>query len=274
MLRFAVPGTPLSTPRGGGTLEGLKYIKTLGCNAMELEWVQAVPKNAEHVEKVGALAKELDIALTIHAPYYINLNSPEKEKLDASIGRIVLALTMAQIAGAVSVCVHPAFYLGMEPAVAFENVRKATDKILKRKAKFFPDVNLGFETMGKPSQFGTLEEVLRISKEFGIYPCVDPAHMHARSNGAVNSAAEWHEMLDLYEDYLGKKSLKTMHLHFSGIAYGEKGEKHHVPLQESDAKWKDFLKVLKARKVGGICTCESPLMEKDTLLMQRTFATL
>ena len=87
----------------------------------------------------------------------------------------------------------------------------------------------------------------------------------------MNSAKEWNEMFDLYEECLGKKSLQTMHLHFSGIAYGPKGEKHHLPLRESDARWEDFLRVLKKRAIGGICTCESPLMEEDTLLMQRTF---
>ena len=154
---------------------------------------------------------------------------------------------------------------------ALDNVRRAVDDIMKKKEKFFPYVNLALETMGKPSQFGTLEEVLIISKEFGIYPCLDPAHMHARTNGAVNSAAEWNAMFDVYEEYLGKKSLKSVHMHFSGIAYGLKGEKHHLPLQESDAKWKEFLTVLAKREVGGVLVCESPIQEEDTLLMKRAY---
>ena len=272
MLQFAVPGCPLDTPSPGGTVEGLKYIHTLGCTAMELEWVQRVPTNVEHLEKIGRTAKELDLTLTVHAPYYINLNSPEPEKLLASKKRILAALTMAQIAGARSVCVHAAFYLGMPPEKAFENVRRAVNDVLKQKTKYFPDVNLALETMGKPSQFGTMEEVLKISKEFDIYPCIDPAHLHARSNGKINTTKEWNDMFDLYEDFLGKASLKQMHLHFSGIAYGAKGEKHHLPLQESDARWKDFVKILKKRKIGGICVCESPLMEVDTILLQKTYS--
>jgi deoxyribonuclease-4 len=78
-------------------------------------------------------------------------------------------------------------------------------------------------------------------------------------------------MFDLYEKYLGKKALKHVHMHFSGILYGPKGEKKHLPLQESDAKWKDFLKVLEDRRVEGTVVCESPLLEKDTLLMLNTF---
>ncbi len=274
MLHFAVAGVPTSTPSPGGTVEGLKHAHKLGIRAMELEWVQRVPVNPERMAEIRKTSEELGMYLTVHAPYYINLNSPEPAKLDASIVRILDALHMSELAGVKSVCVHSAFYLGMEPKIAYENVRKATARIMKEKKKLFPHVNLAYETMGKQTQFGTLEEVLKISKEFGIYPTVDPAHLHARYNGKINSTKEWNQMFDTYEEYLGKDSLKSMHMHFSGIAYGLKGEKHHLPLRESDAKWEDFLKVLKKRKIEGSVVCESPLLEKDTLLMQKTFLAL
>lgn len=273
-LRIAVAGVPHGTPGPAGTVNGLRYAHSLGIEAMEMEWVQSVPKYPARMKEIRDTAEELNMTLTVHAPYYINLNSPDKEKLDASIRRILDALTMAQLAGAISVCVHPAFYLGMEPQAAFENVRNATERIMKYKEKLFPDVNLGFETMGKPTQFGTLEEVLKLSKEFGIYPTVDPAHMHARTNGLVNTKKEWEAMFDLYEKYLGKKSLKRMHMHYSGIAYSVKGEKHHVPLLESDARWMDFLSVVKRRGAEGVLVCESPLLEKDTILLQKSYGKL
>lgn len=272
MLRFAVAGCPLSTPSPGGTVEGLKRAKALGITAMEIEWVQNVPKDPERMAEIRRTAEELDVTLTVHAPYYVNLNSPDTVKLVQSKERVLKALHMSELAGVRSVCVHAAFYLGMDPAKAYDNVRRAVDDIMAKKDRLFPSVNLALETMGKQSQFGTLEEVLKISKEFGIYPCVDPAHLHARYNGKVNSVAEWNEMFDMYAEYLGKKSLKHMHMHFSGIAYGLKGEKHHLPLEESDAKWREFVQVLKDREIEGTVVSESPLLEKDTLLMQKTFA--
>jgi len=274
MLHFAVAGVPASTPKPGGTVEGLKHAKSLGITAMELEWVQRVPPNEERMHEIRKTAEELGMYLTCHAPYYINLNSPEPEKLTASKKRILDALRMAEIAGIHSVCVHAAFYLGMDPNIAYENVKRAVDDIMKHKNNTFPHVNLGLETMGKQTQFGTLEEVLRISKEFDVYPVVDPAHLHARYNGKINSTKEWEEMFDVYEKYLGKKSLQSMHMHFSGIAYGVKGERHHLPLEESDAKWQDFLRVLKHRKIAGSLVCESPLLEVDTLRMQKTYLAL
>jgi deoxyribonuclease-4 len=274
MLHFAVAGAPLSTPAPGGTVEGLKHAHSLGITAMELEWVQQVPKNPSRMKEIRETAQQLNMYLTVHAPYYVNLNSPDKTKLTASIKRVTDALAMSQLAGVKSVCVHPAFYLGQDPSIAYDNVRKAIDTIMKQKKKLFPDVNLGLETMGKVTQFGTLEEVLKLSKEFNLYPVLDPAHMHARTNGAVNSVKEWNEMFDVYEKYLGKKSLQHVHMHFSGIAYSMKGEKHHLPLKESDAKWQDFLKVLKKRKIAGTLVCESPLLEKDTILMRDTYQKL
>lgn len=271
MLRFAVAGVPRSTSSPGGTVEGLKHAKKLGISAMEIEWVQNVPKDPARMKEIRKTAEALDITLTVHAPYYVNLNSPEKTKLAASKARVLRALEMSELAGARSVCVHAAFNLGQPPETVYSNVARAVEEILSHRMKSFPHVNLAIETMGRASQFGTLEEVLEISKELDIYPCVDFAHLHARMNGAVNTAEEWNAMLDLYAKKLGKAALQNMHIHYSGIAYGPKGEKHHLPLQESDANWKDFLALLKKRKIGGVVVSESPLLEKDTLLLQKTY---
>ncbi|PIR53803.1 hypothetical protein COU75_04265 [Candidatus Peregrinibacteria bacterium CG10_big_fil_rev_8_21_14_0_10_42_8] len=271
MLHFAVAGVPRSTPGSGGTVLGLRHAHSLGITAMEMEWVQRVPMNEERILAIQKTATDLGMTLTVHAPYFINLNSPEEEKLEASKIRILNAMEMGQLAGAKSVCVHPAFYMKMDPAEVYDNVYRATDDIMKRAQKKGLTINLGFETMGKITQFGTLEEVLKLSKEFGIYPTVDAAHMHARSNGKWNTEKEWNEMFDIYESYLGPESLKSMHLHYSGIEYSEKGERKHLPLLESDAKWEDFLHVLKKRGIEGALVCESPLMEEDTLLLQNAF---
>lgn len=274
MLHFAVAGVPHSTPGKGGTVEGLKHAHSLGITAMEMEWVQRVPKNPERMEEIRSVSEELEMYLTVHAPYFVNLNAQEDEKLEASKIRILDAMEMGQLAGAKSVCVHPAFYLKMNPDEVYDNVYRATEDIMKRAHKKGLTINLGFETMGKPTQFGSLEEVLKLSKEFGIYPTVDPAHMHARTNGKWNSAKEWNEMFDLYEQYLGKKSLKHVHFHYSGIEYTEKGERKHLPLKKSDAEWEDFLNVLKNREVEGTVVCESPLLEEDTLLLQNRYGKL
>lgn len=274
MVRFAVAGVPHGTPKPGGTVNGLIYAHSLGITAMEIEWVQNVPGDPKRMEEIRSTAERLGMTLTVHAPYYVNLNSSDPAKLDASIGRVVKALSMAEFAGVSSVCVHAAFNTGLPPEKVYGNVKKAVARILKDKKKLFPNVNLGLETMGKHAQWGTLEEVLAMSKEFSQYPCLDPAHLHARYNGKINSVEEWNDMFDTYENSLGKKSLQNMHIHFSGIEYNAHGERRHLPIQKSDAQWKEFLKVLKDRRIDGVVVSESPLLEEDTLLLQREYGKL
>jgi deoxyribonuclease-4 len=273
-LRVAVAGSPLSTPSPGGTVEGIHRAADLGLRAMEIEWVQMVPRDPKRMVEIRAAAEARDVRLTVHAPYFVNLNAHEPAKLEASIQRILAALSMAQLCGAWSVCVHPAFYLKDDPALVLDRVRQATEVILREKASRFPDVNLAYESMGKPTQFGSLEEVLAVSREFGLVPCIDAAHLHARFNGAFNSTPEWEAMLDQVQEALGVESLQRLHLHYSGIAYSEKGERHHLPFPESDARWQDYLAVLKRRGVGGQLVCESPLMEAEALLLAETLANI
>jgi deoxyribonuclease-4 len=125
-LHFAVAGVPHSTPKPGGTVEGLKHAKKLGITAMEIEWVQNVPKDPKRMKEIRQTAEALEMTLTVHAPYYVNLNSPDPAKLSASIGRIVSALEMSELAGVRSVCVHAAFNLGQQPDVVYKNVKAAT----------------------------------------------------------------------------------------------------------------------------------------------------
>src|SRR3989338_993871 len=138
MLHFAVAGVPLSTPKPGGTVKGLEHAHKLGITAIEMEWVQSVPKNPERMAEIRAVAEKHKMALTVHAPYYINLNSSDPAKLTASKKRILDALAMAELCGARSVCVHPAFYGGMDHDEVYERVREATESILEHRSKFFP----------------------------------------------------------------------------------------------------------------------------------------
>src|SRR3989338_7586162 len=105
-------------------------------------------------------------------------------------------------------------------------------------------------------------------------PCVDFAHFHARTNGKYNSYGEFSSILEKIEKSLGKSGLQNMHIHITGIEYGEKGEKNHLTLEESDLKYEELLKALKDFKVKGVVISESPNIEWDAMLMQKTFAKL
>jgi len=134
-------------------------------------------------------------------------------------------------------------------------------------------VTLRPETMGKSAMLGSLEDTLEMSKAIpGVLPCLDFAHLHARpGDGTINTYNEWSARLDAYRQALGEAALKGLHIHLSGIEYGPKGEKNHLPVAESDLKLEDLFRALNDFKAGGRILCESPIMEEDALFMRKVW---
>jgi deoxyribonuclease-4 len=127
------------------------------------------------------------------------------------------------------------------------------------------------ELMGKRSQFGSLEELLNLCSEVeGIAPCIDFAHLHART-GKYNSYYEFKSVLNQMEKRLGRTALDNLHIHLSGIKYSAAGELNHLNVQESDLKYTELLQALKEYAVKGVVICESPNLEEDALHLQETY---
>jgi len=273
-LLFGTAGIPLKS-KGIPTAEGIKGVRELNLDAMELEFVHSIHITKEKAPEVRKSAEENNVILTCHAPYFINLNSLEKPKLKASIQRILGSAKIANLCGAWSVCFHPGFYQKSTKEEAFDNIRKAMKEISEEVKKEKNKIWVRPETTGKESQFGNVDEILKLSEEFdNVMPCVDFAHFHARTNGKYNSYEEFSEILEKIEKSLGKKGLENMHIHITGIEYGPKGEKHHLTLEESDLKYKELLKALKDFKVKGVVISESPNIEGDALLMKNVYEKL
>lgn len=270
-LLFGTAGIPLSTePRG--TIEGIKKVRSLGLGCMELEFVRQVNISKEKAKEVKKTAEEQKIILTCHGQYYINLNSTEKEKRKASEERILNAARIAWLSGAKSLTFHAAYIGGIERAKVHEVVKEALEKISKILTQEGNNIEIRPELTGKETQFGNLDEVIKISQEIeNVRPCIDFAHYHARYNGKYNSYKDFAEVLEKLEKGLGREILNNMHIHMSGIKYGLKGELSHLELKESDMNYKDLMKAFKDYKIKGCVICESPNIEKDALLMKHTY---
>lgn len=270
-LLFGTAGIPISA-KGSGTEEGIEEVKNLGLGAMELEFVRNINITKQKAPEVKKSAEKNNIILTCHAPYFINLNSYEQAKLKASIQRILNSARIASLCGAYSVTFHAGFYQKSAKEETYKNIREAIKEISQKLKQENNNIWLRPETTGKESQFGNIDEILKLSQEFdNVMPCVDFAHVHARSAGKYNSYKEFCGILELIEKKLGKKGLENMHIHFTGIAYGEKGEKHHLTLKESDLKYKELVKALKDFKVKGVAISESPNIEDDAILMKKAY---
>jgi len=241
------------------TLSSLKKVKELGLTAQEIEFVYGITISNESAKKIGELNKELKLKLSIHAPYYINLAAKEKVKLNKSKHWIISSAERAHHMGAKKVIFHPGFFMGREKEEVFDIIRtslgEVKDTINDRGFK----VKLAPETTGKHSAFGDLDEILKLSKNLNISYCVDFAHLYARNNGKID-----------YKDILKKLDEKEVHCHFSGINYGEKGEKNHLNIDSNKPNFKELAKLLvKKKQQDFVIICESPRQYLDSLDMKK-----
>ncbi|NOZ80236.1 MAG: TIM barrel protein [DPANN group archaeon] len=273
-LLFGTAGLPLSTPRRN-TENGIRHLTELGLDGMELEFVHSVNIRPEKAPLIDAVRKEEGKTLTCHGQYYINLNSLEPAKVEASKQRILNAARIAHLAGAFSLVFHAAFYQKVEPKKVYANVKAGLKDIVATLQEEGNPIWVRPETTGKPTQFSGAEDLLRLSQEIEqVMPCIDFAHLHARTNGKVNTYEEFSRVLTQVEEALGREGLDQMHIHVSGINYGEKGEKNHLILEESDFRYRELLRALRDFKAKGMVICESPNIEEDALLLQKTYQQL
>lgn len=269
-LLFGTAGKPHST-LGESAISALERIAELGLGCMELEFVRGVQMKENIAAKVAKTASEYNIKLSAHAPYYINLNAREQEKIFASKKRILHTARIAFICGARSVVVHTAFFMGDPLETAYLNIKQNLKDTLEMLKHEGIDIIIRPEVMGKTSQFGTVDEIIRLCSELdGTAPCIDFAHNHAL-NGDMNTYGEFTDILSRIEAGLGRSALDDMHIHCSGIKYGPKGELKHLDLEESDFNYKELLKALKEFNVKGLFVCESPNLEDDALLMKKYY---
>ncbi len=272
-LLFGTAGIPRST-KIKSTQSGIERIAELGLGCMEMEFVQGVRMGEAGAHIVAETADRTGVQLSAHAPYFINFNAHELEKIKASQERLLQTARIARLCGAESVAFHPAFYLGDSPEKAYNTVKKYLKETLTQLKEENNGVCIRPETMGKLSQFGTVEEILNLCTELeGLGICIDFAHWHARTGG-FNSYREFASILLQVKKKLGRAALNNMYIHVAGIAYGGKGEIKHLNLKESDFQYTELLKALKDYDVKGIVICESPNLEEDALLLQATYNTL
>ena len=274
-LHFMPAGIPPETP-DRNAINGVNFLKEINLDGMEMEFVHSVWLKDDDALKVKLVAKD-DLLLTAHGSYYINLNAEEKEKVGASRTRILQAAKALNLAGGYSLTFHPAYYLKQPVTQVYKQVKQQFEKIIEELKLKNNKVWIRPETTGKPTQFGTLQENLQLSQELDqVLPCIDFSHIHARNNGGWNSEKEFRDILNQIEKALGKKGLHNMHMHLSGIVYGEKGEKYHVNLQDKmcDMKYRELLKVLKEYDVKGALVCESPDIVGDAKMLKRIYDSL
>ena len=272
-FQFGTVGSPTGTPKKpGGSVGAIEFSKSIGLNTLELGWVQSVRVTEVTCAAIKQKGKEQDVSLSVHAPYFINLNGTDEE-WPKSRKRLMDAAHYGNLAGATDIIFHPGSYFGNDPVEVLKLAIPRLQGCVEELRKAGNPVTLRPETMGKSAMLGSFEDTLEMSKSIeGVEPCIDFAHLHARpGDGTMNTYDEWAALLKTYQKALGKKALKHLHIHLSGIEYGPKGEKNHLPVAESDLKLNALFKALTEFGCAGRILCESPIMEEDALNMKKAW---
>ncbi len=265
MIHLGPAGVPLSC-KGRTLNDGVKFVHELGLNAMEVQFSRGIRIEEEYAEEVGQTAKELDIQLSVHSPYYTNLGSDDEEVVASSVDKIIMSGHMADVMGANVVVCHPGFYTSLDKAETrekiFENATMARD--------FFHDsnyqVDLGLEVMGKQQTFGTLEEIIDLCDEIGegIIPVIDFAHIHARSNGGLKTREDFEDVFETV-DRLG---LDKYYTYFTGVKYAQNNELSHIPIKKSDLDFDLLGEVVLESGYDITIISVSPIVEHDAVHMK------
>ena len=250
MIRVGPAGS-----EGKGNLEGVKKVARMGLDCMEVEFTYGVRMRIDEARHVGELARAKGVVLSVHAPYYINLASDEEQKVIASKQRILASCERAHALGAQNVVFHAGFYQNKTAARTYDLIKKEILTIRDEISKKEWNVTLCPEVTGKPSQFGSLEEILQLMKDTGCGITVDFSHLYARQQGQIDYA----EVLKMLP--------KKFHAHFSGIEYGDKGERKHIVTKKKFFEPLAF-QLLKL-KLDITLINESPQPYKDAAMMKR-----
>jgi deoxyribonuclease-4 len=251
-----------------------RLLREEGLDAFEYQatrWGKKPQIKREDAEKLGLEAKKNDVLLSLHGSYFINFCG-EKDIIEASKQRLMACITAAEWMKANVVVFHPGFYGNKTPKEVFGSCLRVLKEVVEAmKARRIKNVKIGPETMGKFSQFGSLDEILKLCEKIErMQPVVDWGHLHARGRGLFKSAEDFRKVVEKIESRLGTEAVKGMHCHFSKVEFTDKGEKRHRIMDEAHYG-PDFVmlaKVMAEFKLKPVIISETPLLDIDAIKMR------
>ena len=276
MIRFGPAGNSESFYAQGykASWQAPKWLREMGLSAYEYSFGRGVGLSEEMAEKIAGYARDNDIAVSAHAPYFINLANPDPEKREASFRYITDSARLVTHLGGDRVVVHVGAAMKLAREEALENCREGLLEAYRRlDASGLSQVHLCPETMGRPGQIGDLRETLAFCQlDERLIPCIDFAHLHALGRGALNKAEDFAAVLDAVEAALGKDRAHAMHIHFSTIEFTAAGEKRHRTFAEEKygPRFENLAPLLRERgyQPRVICECKGTMAEDAKAMME------
>lgn len=231
-IKFGVAGFPLnffSSTFGKKRENIFEWLENIGLDVIELQCTYGIRMKEEQAKLYRQLAKEHNITITIHAPYYISLASQSESVVERSKLEIKKAYYLAKVLGVKRIIFHPGAGYGKTLEDRKEGLKRLInvlnslkDELDTENIKLYPEIG------GKVNQLGSLDEIIEICKNVSYArPCIDLAHLYARELGSMNSSEKIIKVLKKLEKELGRKILEETHFHVYPVDYTEKGEKVH-----------------------------------------------
>lgn len=211
-----------------------EFLHLLGLNCFEYSFGRGVSMSDETANKIKVEFKKYDIEISAHAPYYTNFANPDPEMIKKSVGYVMQSLVAVNKMGGERVVVHPAACGKVAREVAVAECRHNLVLLAEAIDGLDFDIKVCLETMGKINQIGTVEEVVdfcTLHKDF--YPCFDFGHINSYTRGGIKCKDDYKRILDHTIDKLGFDKAARMHVHFSKIQYGDKGEIRHLTFEDN-----------------------------------------
>ncbi len=277
-IRFGPAGNSTSFYEQGytATLQAFEWVSAMGLNAFEYSFGRGVTLGEATAEAIGAEAARWGVAVSAHAPYYINLANPDPDKRENSFRYMVNSARVLRLMGGSRVVVHVGSAAGMDRA---EAIGRCNDGLLEALTRLddagLAGITLCVETMGKHSQIGNLEETLAFcSLDCRLTPCIDFAHLHALGAGSLAGAEAFAAVLDRVEEALGPERARRMHIHFSTIEFTKAGERRHRTFAEEGygPRFEHLAPLLVERDYRPVVICESKgTMAEDAAAMRAMY---
>lgn len=273
-IRFGPAGVPIQC-KGSSSLEGVQCCADLGLEAMEVQFGMGVRLKKEPAEEIKKLSEKLDISISCHAPYFVNLCSLDKKKIGISKNSLFKAGEIMHYAGGKIFVFHPGFYQKLSKKEAYKNALSNLKVIKEKFDQNSINIDFGAETVGKKTAFGGLDEVIKLAQELDfIKPVIDFSHIHAREDFRLKSKKDYINLFSKLDKELPGYT-KNMHCHFSEINYSEKGERNHLNLgTNNEPPFKPLIEVLIEQGYSGTIICETPQIDLDAIKMQKYYKRL
>ncbi|RCX09300.1 deoxyribonuclease-4 [Anaerobacterium chartisolvens] len=278
MIRFGPSGNSESFYEQGNksSVQMPGWLNRMGLNAYEYQCSRGVNIDEAVAGRIGEQAAINDVFLSVHAPYYINLASPEEEKRNNSINYIIDTMKAAKWMGAKRIVVHTGSCGKVDRKWAFNTASAALMEAIRQCDRLgLGDIAICPEVLGKMNQLGNLDEILEMCRlDERLIPTIDFAHLHARGMGCLNTSDDFEGVLNKIEAALGYQRLKHIHIHFSRVEFTAGGEKRHCCYDDVrfGPDFEFLAELLYIKRMEPVIICESRgSMAEDALKLKNIY---